>query len=124
MINPKALASNCIKERTADYMMGLLTHLEHQLIELGVGQAQAEQAAERTVDYIREVYSGDTIYIPKGVELKSLVKQHEIWKELNGCNHREVAKRHGVTLQWVYEIDRRITKMLKDELQADLFSSR
>ncbi|HEL5982467.1 TPA: DNA-binding protein, partial [Escherichia coli] len=45
----------------------------------------------------------------------------EIFREFNGRNHHELARKFGVSLQWVYSVVKRVRKEEISRLQGQLF---
>ncbi|EDJ7116989.1 DNA-binding protein, partial [Escherichia coli] len=42
--------------------------------------------------------------------------------EFNGRNHHELARKFGVSLQWVYSVVKRVRKEELDRMQGKLFA--
>ncbi|WGE32280.1 hypothetical protein NYR60_01290 [Actinobacillus genomosp. 2] len=81
----------------------------------GVGGAVQEAAERFAIKNSDELYSflmerishhcgGSSIYIPKGSSNKASARARLIAKEFNGKNHAYLAKKHGISVQWVYHI--------------------
>ncbi len=45
----------------------------------------------------------------------------KIFNEFNGTNHRDLAKKYGVSMQWVYTIVKRINKEEIAKRQFNMF---
>ncbi|MEH5865258.1 Mor transcription activator family protein, partial [Escherichia coli] len=48
-------------------------------------------------------------------------RDREIFREFNGRNHHELARKFGVSLQWVYSVVKRVRKEEISRLQGQLF---
>ncbi len=53
---------------------------------------------------LMELRGGETIYIPKIDCIGVAARNRSIRAEFNGRNHRELARRYGLTVTWVREI--------------------
>jgi len=47
---------------------------------------------------------GETIYIPKPERLAAASRNRTIRSEFDGRNHRELARKYGLSLTWIREI--------------------
>lgn len=83
----------------------------------GIGNAVQEVAEQFGIENTQALYAalmekisfhcgGSLIYIPKGVsdKVQANARNRLIIKEFNGFNHAYLAKKHGVSLQWIYRI--------------------
>ena len=48
-------------------------------------------------------------------------RDREIFLEFDGRNHHELARKFGVSLQWVYSVVKRVRKEELDRMQGKLF---
>lgn len=53
---------------------------------------------------LRREFGGALIYVPVGSEYQRGVRNSAILRDFDGTNHRELARRHHLTLQSVYKI--------------------
>ncbi|NKC21609.1 MULTISPECIES: Mor transcription activator family protein [Pseudoalteromonas] len=88
-----------------------------------VGAEQAGQIGREAVDRVRHTFGGENVYVCKGVSLDTILKHNKIWSEFTGDNHVELAKKHGYSVQWIYEVVRTMNQLKTDEVQGDLFDS-
>ncbi|MCN2537284.1 DNA-binding protein, partial [Escherichia coli] len=58
---------------------------------------------------------------PMGMVWKVSQRDREIFREFNGRNHHELARKFGVSLQWVYSVVKRVRKEELDRMQGRLF---
>ncbi|MEN1655852.1 Mor transcription activator family protein, partial [Pseudomonas aeruginosa] len=61
------------------------------------------------------------VYFPMGMVWKVSQRDREIFREFNGRNHHELARKFGVSLQWVYSVVKRVRKEEISRLQGQLF---
>jgi len=124
MHNLDDLLEDDLKQRTATFLLDLHAHLTAELQDKGDMQEKAaNDTALEIVDHIRKTYGGETLYFPKGQELDATLRHHSIYKEFNGKNHASLAKKYGVSTQWVYAVIKEIDKRLKTKVQPDMFTA-
>lgn len=56
------------------------------------------------VEGIRARFGGSLLYVPKGTKLDRATRDARICAEFTGRNHRELARRYGITVATVYDI--------------------
>lgn len=56
------------------------------------------------VEGIRAQFGGSLLYIPKGEKLDRAARNVAIFAAFTGRNHRELARRHKMTVSKIYEI--------------------
>lgn len=66
--------------------------------------AEAEDIARILAEDVRRRWGGGLIYIPKGDRHLRDRRDAEIWREFNGRNHAELARRHGLGVAAIYDI--------------------
>lgn len=72
-------------------------------------------------EHLRRHWGGQSFYVPQGSQYRASLKHLEIWRDFNGRNHRQLARAHGVSLQQVYVVIRRMRQKLRDKSQGQLF---
>ncbi|GGA96000.1 Mor transcription activator family protein [Agarivorans gilvus] len=121
-MNIDKLIAEDLKERTATFLLDIQAHLCEGLTNMTtLSEEQASELANSVVDHIRKAYGGETLYIPKGKELETALLHHSIFREFNGRNHKALAKKYGVSEQWVYSVTKQMQKRIKDKMQLGLF---
>lgn len=56
------------------------------------------------VEGIRARFGGSLLYIPRGAKLDRAARDAEIRAAFTGHNHRELARRYGLTVSAIYDI--------------------
>lgn len=51
-----------------------------------------------------EIHGGEMLYIPSPSTITTLVRHELIRRDFNGSNHKELARRWGITTRRVYQI--------------------
>jgi len=95
-----------------------------ELVQKKLPSMSADDAADVGIalaEHLRHHWGGQSFYVPRGGQFEARQKHLDIWKEFNGRNHRQLAKKHGVSLQQVYVVIRRMRQKLRDKSQPSLF---
>lgn len=83
----------------------------------------AEQIGMAIANRMMAVWGGQNIYFPMGMAWKVSKRDREIFSEFNGRNHHELARKFGVSIQWIYSVVKRVRKEEVDRMQGKLFDS-
>jgi len=70
---------------------------------------------------IAESWGGQTVYIQKGLGMFAHERDLQIYKEFNGNNHAELARKYKISMQWVYSIIKKMQAIKMREVQPELF---
>ncbi len=70
---------------------------------------------------IAESWGGQTVYITKGLGMFAHERDLQIYKEFNGNNHAELARKYKISMQWVYSIVKKMQAIRMREVQPELF---
>lgn len=63
------------------------------------------------------------LLLPLELVWKVSLRDREIFNEFNGKNHHDLARKFGVSIQWIYSVVKRIRKEELDRLQGKLFDN-
>lgn len=119
---------NEIFERKAPEILSeLAKHVEVKIMSTMAAndeltEDKARQIGVDVARYISEVWGGEVIYIPRNLALMISERDYHIWEEFDGKNHRELARKYNVSMQWVYQIVRKIRKKEVAKRQGKLFN--
>ncbi|WP_157969693.1 Mor transcription activator family protein [Pseudomonas huaxiensis] len=69
-----------------------------------------------------EQWGGQMLYMPKGVRIEASRIHHQIYEEWKGNNHRELARKYGFSLQFIYRVIKVLRKADLNSRQPDMFS--
>lgn len=83
----------------------------------------AEQIATAVANRMMQAWGGQTLYLPKGMLFMTSARDYQIWRECNGHNYRELAKKYNLTLQWIYTVVKKVQRSETARRQLALFSS-
>jgi Mor family transcriptional regulator len=111
------------KSKGPDLLVDLASHVAATLVELlEMRQDLAEHAGYEVADRIASHWRGQHIYVPMGLAPKALSRNRLIYEEFNGRNHSELARKHGVSLVWLYKIIKTVHKEEQARRQPDMFA--
>lgn len=86
-----------------EVLADLATLIHQRLADLLPPVVAADLARELAED-VRLKWGGGLIYIPQGARFERQQRDAAIWREFNGRNHADLARRHGLTLSCVYDV--------------------
>ncbi|WP_373100812.1 MULTISPECIES: Mor transcription activator family protein [Pasteurellaceae] len=115
------------EQKAPEILADLARHIEAELISAAsandtLTNEKAKQVGIEIAHKIAHAWGGEVIYIPRNLILLLNERDRKIWQEFNGFNHRELARKYKVSMQWVYQI---VKKMRKEEIarrQFDMFA--
>lgn len=97
--------------RSKDYpevLSEIAHHLGTRLIDCGVGETKANEAAFEAVESVRRMYGGQLIYIPRGIKFDSSERDREIYRKYLGNNIPELASEYQLSAAAIYRIVARV----------------
>lgn len=99
----------------ADHACAILVELTELPAEVAsdFGHALAEKMADH--------WGGQGVYFPQGLTLKLSKRYLQIYEKFNGFNHSELAMEYKVSVQWIYNIVKRVHKEQVAQRQRDIF---
>ena len=86
----------------------------------GLDAEQADYLGYHIMRAIAEHAGGAQVYIPKADSIERCARDEAIWQAFRGDNHRELARRYGVTEIHVYRIIRRMREVERARRQGRL----
>lgn len=106
-----------------DLLKALADHVAETAKQtLEVDDDLAEALGHEVATLMAQVWGGQQLYMPKGVCLQASKLHQKIYDDWTGRNHREVARKHNVSLQFVYRVVKRIRAATIALNQHDLFA--
>ncbi|NOQ15793.1 MAG: hypothetical protein GQ581_01905 [Methyloprofundus sp.] len=87
-----------------DFISSASLTLKASLINNGIDDELAGQAAEKAVDSLVFSLGGIQLYIPKCAQLKLTSRDSKIISEFTGTNHTELCVKYGLSVQRIYKI--------------------
>lgn len=111
------------RSKGPDLLVDLAQQIAIVLTDLaGIDPTKAEQLGREIADRMAAHWGGQNIYFPMGLSYKLSQRDHVIFTEFNGTNHSDLARKFGVSLQWIYKIVKAIQKEEMAKRQVDMFS--
>lgn len=89
----------------------------------GLENDKADQVGREIADRMAAHWGGQNIYFPMGLSYKLSQRDRRIFDDFDGANHSELARKYGVSLQWIYKIVKAVRQEEIARRQGDMFSS-
>jgi len=110
------------KTKAPELLQDMATHVQAVLVEYGeIDQDKASSLGEEAAERVARAWGGSTVYFPKGDYIQSHRMAQNIWRDYNGRNAQEVARKHGISLVWAYDIIRKKRAEERARRQGTLF---
>ncbi|THA21140.1 transcriptional regulator [Histophilus somni] len=115
------------EQKAPEILADLAKHIEVGLMERVAANDELteEKAKQLSIDIAHKIanaWGGEVIYIPRNLALLLSERDHKIWQEFNGFNHRELSRKYSVSMAWVYQIVKRMRKAEIARNQFDMFA--
>ncbi|KDB48243.1 Mor transcription activator family protein [Glaesserella parasuis] len=108
--------------KAPDLLADLAKHTVSTAKELaGIDEQTAENIGMVVAMKIGQSWGGLNVYMPKALELFACEREKQIYNEFTGNNHSFLAKKYGLSLQWIYKIVKRVQKEEVAKRQLDMF---
>ena len=88
---------------------------------LGVNTELAQATSIEITTQLAHLWGGQVVYIPKGVYIEASRLHQKIYNDFNGHNLHQLASKHGVSIQHVYNVIKRQRKASIPRKRGDLF---
>lgn len=114
---------NQFRSKGPELLVELAQHTANILSEIiEIDPVLADQIGEAVANRMMQVWGGQNVYFPMGLVWRVSMRDREIFNEFNGKNHHELARKFGVSVQWIYSVVKRVRKEELDRLQGKLFN--
>ena len=111
------------RSKGPELLVDLTEHVAASLKELvSMDEGAARHVAKEVADRMAAHWGGQNVYFPMGLAGKLSRRDRLIYEEFNGTNQSDLARKWGVSLQWIYKI---VKAVRKDEIarrQVDMFA--
>jgi len=99
------MKNESFKTKAPELLQDMAIHVQAVLVEYGeIDPAKASSLGEEAVERIARAWGGSNVYFPKGDYIQSHRMAQNVWRDYNGNNAQEVARKHGISLVWAYKI--------------------
>ena len=113
---------NQFRSKGPELLVELAQHTSETVREIiDIEPAVADQIGQAVANRMMQVWGGQNVYFPMGMVWKVSQRDREIFQEFDGRNYHELARKFGVSLQWVYSVVKRVRKEELDRMQGKLF---
>ncbi|AOJ71022.1 MULTISPECIES: Mor transcription activator family protein [Burkholderia] len=113
------------KSKGPELLVDLAQHVSVALKELAAMKTdEADQLGREIADRMAAHWGGQNVYFPMGVSYKLSQRDRRIYDEFRGDNHGELARKYGVSIQWIYKIIKAVGREETAARQKRLFSDR
>lgn len=92
-----------------------------KLVEHGVELEKSADIGFAVAEHVRANWSGQSLYLPKGVQYQLSRRDAEIFEQFNGTNHELLARRYNLTVMRVYQILKAVKAEMIKKRQNSLF---
>lgn len=92
-----------------------------RLKDAGLDEQQSRKTAFEHVEFIRKHWGGQPIYIPKGMAHDLTERDMALFKEFNGHNHNELARKYNISVVRVYQLLKIAQAEFTKKHQMDVF---
>lgn len=76
----------------------------------GMSEREAQDAGDAIADDLAENWGGQYITVPKDMQYRHAKRAQQICDKFNGFNHAELAMQHGLTVNAIYKILKRVQR--------------
>lgn len=87
----------------------------------GLEPDTARLCAEEVARHMRMEWGGQQVYFPKGAAVDISDRDLQLFREFDGHNQVELARRYNMSVQWVYQRLKAVQRAEIARRQADLF---
>ncbi|MFD1805575.1 Mor transcription activator family protein [Pasteurella oralis] len=110
------------EQKAPEILNDLARHIEVELLKkIDIEQDKAKQTGIEIAQAMAKNWGGEVIYIPRNLLFTLNERDRKIFNEFTGSNHRDLAKKYNVSMQWVYQIVKRVSKEEVAKRQIKLF---
>lgn len=108
------------KKRIPELILDMAERACHKFKQGGVDEKTAEELSWEFAREVGESWGGINLYISKGYQISKHKRDLQIYTEFDGANHAELARKYGMSEQWIYRIIRQVRQDYIDERQSEL----
>lgn len=110
--------------KATSFLHELTGVIAQALLTIHCFSAQAEIISPEITEHLRRVFKGNNFYIPNGAARNSFDRNARIFSDYKqGMTHRELARKYGNSIQWIYQIiaaERKKNKECRDMKQGQI----
>jgi len=112
------------KTKAPELLQDMAAHVQTVLTEYGeIDLTKASSLGGEVAERVARAWGGSNVYFPKGEYIQSHRMAQNVWRDYNGNNTQEVARKHGISLVWAYKIIKDKRKEDQARRQGRLFAT-
>lgn len=92
-----------------------------KLVEAGIDLERAADIGFAVAEHVRNHWSGQSLYLAKGLHYDLSRRDLEIFERFNGRNHEQLAREYNLTVMRIYQIIKAVKAELVRKRQGSLF---
>lgn len=117
-----AMSTRELRTKAPELLADMSQQISSVLIEmLELDKDRADNIGQSITDIMAAHWGGQNVYFPMGLAYKLSQRDRQIYEQFNGSNHSELARKYGVSLQWIYRIIKAVRKHEMEQRQQGLF---
>lgn len=93
-----------MKALRSEFIADLASHIEEDLISIGIDPDTANEKALASADAFAERWQGLHLYVAKNIKKTTQETHKQIRAEFTGNNHKQLAIQHGMHVRTIYKI--------------------
>lgn len=110
------------RSKGPELLLDLADHVAVALVELAcMEQERAIQLGREIANRMAIHWGGQNVYFPMGLSIRLSERDRRIFDDFDGANHSELARKYGVSIQWVYKIVKAVRQEEMARRQGDMF---
>ena len=111
------------KSKGPELLVDLAEHCACALRETaGMDKDKADQVGREIAERMASHWGGQNIYFPMGLSYKLSQRDRQIFEDFTGANHSDLARKYGVSLQWIYKVVKTVRQEEIARRQGDMFA--
>jgi len=93
------------RSKGPELLVDMAQHVSICLVELlAVDKDKADHVSQEIANRMAAHWGGQNIYFPMGLSYKLTQRDQQIYDEFTGDNQSDLARKYGVSIQWIYKI--------------------
>ncbi|MCF6758290.1 DNA-binding protein [Pseudomonas balearica] len=88
---------------------------------LGITEEVASALGTDVAMRMVEQWGGQQLYMPKGIRVEAARLHQQIYEDWKGRNHRDLVRKYGVSLQFIYRVIKIMRRADLNTRQGDMF---
>lgn len=89
----------------------------------GLDKDKADQVGREIAERMASHWGGQNIYFPMGLSYKLSQRDRQIFNDFSGTNYSDLARKYGVSLQWIYKVVKTVRAEEVARRQSALFDT-